>query len=194
VYRLGRGVLERVANTVTPQPVLGVVGFVDVGLQALIATSPLVVCADVRDPGNLGAIIRSADAAGVGGIVCTEGTADCYNPKAVRASAGAIFRTPIVVGGGAEAVLDELGGAGFRRLATMAKGGEDYASTDFKGRIAIVFGNEASGVSPTLVPHVDGTVSIPMAHEAESLNVAMAASVLLFEVARRRRFCGTESP
>src|SRR5262249_34981120 len=96
VLPLAPGVLERVADTVTPQGVLGVVGSVDVGLDALGATGLVVVLEDVRDPGNVGAIIRSADASGADGVICLSGTADLYNPKVVRASAGSLFHLPIV--------------------------------------------------------------------------------------------------
>ena len=89
VYQLGPGVMERVADTVTPQPLLAVVAFVDVGLDALAGASLVVVCADVRDPGNAGTVLRSAEAAGADGVICCDGSVDVYNPKTVRASAGA---------------------------------------------------------------------------------------------------------
>ena len=193
-YRLGPGVLERISDTVTPQRVLGLVGFIDVSLDAVTECSPLVLCVDVRDPGNLGAIIRSAHGAGAAGVICVEGTADCYNPKVVRSSAGALFHVPIVLARDTDAVLRELKDAGFRLIATVASDGEDYASFDWSGRVGIVFGNEANGLPPTLSSFLGQSVSIPMAKGAESLNVAMAASVLLFEVARRRRVAGTDSP
>lgn len=194
VFPLQRGVMERVADTVTPQPICAVVGFVDVPLDQVLGASPLVVCVDVRDPGNLGAIVRSAAAAGAGAVVCCEGSADVYNPKTVRASAGALFHLPVVTAGPGAEVLDQLGAAGLRRVATVARDGEDYATADLSGPLAIVLGNEAHGLDPALGGAWDEAVTVPMSGPAESLNVAMTATVLCFEVARRARAGGAARP
>ena len=186
-FALGPGVMERVADATTPQSVCAVVAACDVALERLVAERLLVVCADVRDPGNLGAILRSAAAAGAGGVVCCAGSADCYNPKVVRASAGALFQVPVALASEPVAVLEELGRHGYRRLATLASGGEDYAGLAFADKVALVLGNEAHGLAPEVVARCDTRVTIPMASGAESLNVAMAATVLVFEVARQRR-------
>jgi RNA methyltransferase, TrmH family len=187
VFPLESGVLERVADTVTPQAVLGVVGAIDVPLAALGATDLVVVLEDVRDPGNVGAIVRSADAAGADGVICLAGTSDLYNPKVVRASAGSIFHLPIVTEVAAGDLLTELGARGCALLATVASGGFDYALGSWPPAVALVLGNEANGVSPALQRACGGAISIPIAGAAESLNVAMASTVLLFEAARRRR-------
>jgi TrmH family RNA methyltransferase len=105
----------------------------------------------------------------------------------VRASAGAIFHVPVVVGGPAVEVLAELGRQGLRRLATVARGGEDYTAVDLSGPMAVVLGNEANGLPDGLDAHLDGALSIPMAARTESLNVATAAAVVCFEAARQRR-------
>jgi RNA methyltransferase, TrmH family len=184
-------VLARVAGTVTPQPVIAVVETPLFELMGLKAMSPqlVVVCVDVRDPGNAGTVARSAWAAGADAVVCCEGTVDLWNPKAVRSSAGAVFHMPIVAAGPAAEVLAEIGGLGLRRLATVSEGGVDYAAEDLTSRVAFVFGNEAAGLPlGELRTQLDGLVSIPMARGAESLNVGMAAAVLCFEVARQRRF------
>jgi TrmH family RNA methyltransferase len=159
----------------------------DVELESVAETSPLVVLVDVRDPGNVGTIIRSADAAGAAAVICCAGSGDLYNPKAVRSSAGSIFHIPVVVAPAAGETLDSLGAAGVRRLSTVMRGGEDYSSADLSGRVAIVLGNEASGLGSDLDLSLDGALTIPMEGRAESLNVAMTASVLCFEFARRRR-------
>jgi TrmH family RNA methyltransferase len=187
IYELAAGVMERVADAVTPQPVLGVMTMLDVELESVAETSPLVVLVDVRDPGNVGTIIRSADAAGAAAVICCAGSGDLYNPKAVRSSAGSIFHIPVVVAPAAGETLDSLGAAGVRRLSTVMRGGEDYSSADLSGRVAIVLGNEASGLGSDLDLSLDGALTIPMEGRAESLNVAMTASVLCFEFARRRR-------
>lgn len=189
VFDLEPGVLARVAGTVTPQPVLAVVAADHPGLGDLGECHPdlVVVCVDVRDPGNAGAVIRAAEAAGAGGLVSCGTSVDLYNPKTVRASAGALFYLPVVAGGAAEEVLDVMGRWGMRRLGAVARGGEDYTVADLTGPVALVLGNEARGLAPDVAAALDGTISVPMAGRTESLNVAMAAAVVCFEAARQRR-------
>ncbi len=185
VFDLAPGVMEKVADTVTPQPVLAVFSMVDRELDAVAGGSLLVVMDDVRDPGNAGTVIRTADAAGADAVVCAGGTVDPYNPKTVRSSAGSLFHVPLVVDPDARKVLDHLGAHGYRRLGAVVRDGEDYSTVDWRERIALVLGNEAAGL-PVDLP-LDGTVEIPMAGRAESLNVGMASAVLCFEALRRRR-------
>lgn len=192
LFELAPGVVERVADTVSPQPVLATVAYLDVELDALAEASFLVVCVDVRDPGNLGTVLRSAEAAGAHGVVCCGGSVDLYNPKTVRASAGTLFHVPVVAGGDPVEVLEHIGGWGVRRLGTAARRGADYASFDLTQPVAFVLGNEANGLPPEVDALLDGHVTIPMAGRAESLNVGMAASVLCFEAARQRRAAATE--
>lgn len=199
VFALQAGVVERVADTTTPQPVLAVVGRVDVELEPLLEPAPadypppVVVCVDVRDPGNLGSIVRSADASGAAAVVCCDGSADLYNPKTVRASAGSLFHVPLVAERTAAEVLTALGRARYLRVGTAARDGADYAAAELGGRVALVLGNEGHGLDDALAPSIDAFVSIPMAGRAESLNVAMAATVLCFELARRRRVHGADA-
>ncbi|MEA3078047.1 MAG: methyltransferase, TrmH family [Actinomycetota bacterium] len=188
VYELAPGVIDRVADTVTPQPVMAVVRTNDVALPSLRGATMLVVAVDVRDPGNAGTLLRSAGAAGAGGVVFCDGSVDVFNPKTVRASAGSLFHVPVVAGGAAVAVLDEIAGWGVHRLGTIAAGGLDYADADLTAPVAFVLGNEAHGLDgDTLAGSVDGLVTIPMDGRAESLNVGVAAAVLCFEAARQRR-------
>ena len=187
VFVLAAGVLERVAGTVSPQPVLAVARMVDVDLDALAEETLVVVSVDIRDPGNLGTVLRSAEAAGVGGIICCEGSVDVYNPKCVRASAGSLFHTRIVARGEPVRVLGTLGERGLRRLGTRPDDGEPYDRADLTGPTALVLGNEAKGLPAPAAAAVDGWVTIPMAGRSESLNVGMAAAVLCFEAARQRR-------
>jgi TrmH family RNA methyltransferase len=187
VYDLAPGVLERVAATVTPQPVLAVVPDVCVDVAALAGADLIVVCVDVRDPGNAGTVLRSAEAAGAGGVICCDGTVDVTNPKCVRASAGSLFHVPVVAGGNAVTVLEHIGAWGMRRLGTSVTTGEDYTTTDLRPPTALVLGNEALGLPQSVLPVLDGWVHIPMAGRGESLNVGMACAVLCFEAARQRR-------
>ncbi len=184
VYELAPGVIERVASTVTPQPLLAVFPMPEVP-EVPDDAQLVVVMADVRDPGNAGTVLRTADAAGVGAVVVCGGTVDPYNPKTVRASAGSLFHVPVVLGDDPASVLGGLGASGFRRLGAVVRGGQDYAAVDWSARTALVLGNEAWGLPDGL--ELDGLVGIPMAGRAESLNVGMACAVLCFEALRQRR-------
>jgi TrmH family RNA methyltransferase len=192
VFDLAPGVVDRVADTVTPQPILAIVPYVDVPLVRLREASLLVVLVDVRDPGNAGTVIRTAEAAGAGGVVCCDGSVDVFNPKTVRASAGAIFHVPVVGGGDAVEVLETIGAWGLRRLGTVARTGTDYAAVDLTRPTAIVLGNEAHGLPPRVEDVLDELVTIPLTGRTESLNVSMAAAVLCFETARQRRREGAD--
>jgi TrmH family RNA methyltransferase len=187
VFDLAPGVMERVASTVTPQPLLAVVSYAPAPLDRLDGSSLVVVCVDVRDPGNLGTVIRMADAAGVDAVVCCDGTVDPTNPKTVRATAGSLFHVPVVEGGPTEAAVAGLAARGFTTVASVVRGGIDYTAFDWTGRVALVLGNEATGLDGSLVAGLDAGVTIPMAGRAESLNVAVSAAVLCFEALRQRR-------
>jgi RNA methyltransferase, TrmH family len=180
-------VLERVADTVTPQPVAAVVASLDVTLDALDAAEFVVVCVDVRDPGNLGTVLRVAEAAGAGGVICCESCVDAFSPKTVRASAGSLFHVPVVAGGEPLEVLDRMGRRGLHRVGTDPHGGAPYDTVDLTRPTALVLGNEAHGLPGSVASELDVTVTIPMAGRTESLNVGMAAAVLCFERARQRR-------
>lgn len=182
VLELAPGVLERTAATVTPQPVLAVFPALDVPAVPPAARF-VVVMADVRDPGNAGTVLRTADASGADAVVCCGGTVDPYNPKTVRASAGSLFHVPIVVEGDAETALGAL--AAFRRVGAVVRDGEEYTAYDWTQPSALVLGNESAGLVGDLP--LDARVVIPMAGRAESLNVGMACAVLCFEAARQRR-------
>jgi TrmH family RNA methyltransferase len=187
VFDLAPGVMERVASTVTPQPLLAVVSYVPTSLDALDGATLVVVCVDVRDPGNLGTLIRTADAAGVDAVVCCDGTVDPTNPKCVRATAGSLFHVPVVEGGATAGVVDALSERGFTTVASVVRGGTDYVAFDWTGPVALVLGNEAGGLPDELVATVDAGVTIPMAGRTESLNVSVSAAVLCFEALRQRR-------
>lgn len=190
VVELQPGVVERVVSTVSPQPVLAVVGRVDVSLDAVDDARLAVVCVDVSDPGNAGTVLRSAEAAGADAVLFCGRSVDVYSPKTVRSSAGSLFHVPMVIGGDAMTVLGRLGAAGLRRLGTTAHGGTDHTEVDLTVPSAVVLGNEAVGLPAELTGVIDEWVTIPMAGRGESLNVGMAAAVLCFEAARQRRVQG----
>ena len=193
VVDLAPGVMEKIADTVTPQPVLAVAPRIEVTLASLEpavrAGGFVVIGVDLRDPGNAGTVIRSAEASGAVGVVLCEGSVEATNPKTVRSSAGALFHVPVVAGGAAADVLATMQGWGVRTWATavLGDGAVVYDEADLTGPTAIVMGNEAHGLSPELTASVDALVTIPMAGRTESLNVGMATAVLCFEAARQRR-------
>jgi TrmH family RNA methyltransferase len=184
VQDLREGVLEKVGTTRTPQPVLAVASMpTDPHLPP---TGDVLVAVDVADPGNLGTIIRSAEAAGAAAVVVTAGCVDPHNPKVVRSSAGAVLGIPIVEHDDAAAALDALHDQGRRTVGTATTGGRAYDTLDVTTPIALVVGNEAHGLAPDVRARLDDVVTIPMHATAESLNVAMAATVVLFDLDRRR--------
>jgi TrmH family RNA methyltransferase len=173
-------VLAACADTETPQGVLAVAPF-----SALEARSgPILAVDQLRDPGNLGTILRSAEAAGVGLVVLTPGTVDAYNPKVVRSAMGAHFRLPVASLAWPE-IADLM--AGRAVWLADATGDVAYDAVDWRQPIALIVGGEATGAGEEAIALATGRVCIPMAGETESLNAAMAATVILFEMARQRR-------
>jgi RNA methyltransferase, TrmH family len=180
VGELAPGVAERITATETPPGLFAIVSS-RLEAPAVLDDAGLVVVADrLADPGNLGTILRSAEAAGVDAVALTPGTVDPLNPKVVRASAGSLFHVPVVAAG-----LEDVRAAGLRLFGTSSHHGTSHLDVDWTGRLAIVLGSEAHGL-PDDAP-VDEWVRIAHAGRAESLNVAMAATVLCFHAAAARR-------
>jgi TrmH family RNA methyltransferase len=190
LVQLPPGALAKVTDTVTPQPLAAVVTRTPVPFEALFAdrdpTLPILVLVGVSDPGNAGTLLRSAEAAGASAVVFCAGSVDPFHPKTVRASAGSIFLVPVVDGGEPAAVLDALGERGVHRVGTVARGGVALAAASLSGPVAVVLGSEAHGLPEGLASRLDESVTIAMAGRAESLNVAMAGTLVVFEAARRR--------
>lgn len=178
-FELGEGVLARVASTEHPQPNLAVVRIRAASGSALAEAGFVVVADRLGDPGNLGTILRSCEAAGVDVVVLTPGSVDAFNPKVVRASAGAVFHVPLTA-----AALDDVRSAGLRLIGTSSHRGDRHSHADWSGRIAIVLGSEAHGLDAGA--DVDSWVRIQHRGRAESLNVAMAATLLVFAAAEAR--------
>ena len=179
LYSLAPGVAERVSDLESPPGLFAVV-IRRAADPVVLSTAGLIVVADrVGEPGNLGTIIRSAEAAGADAVVVTPGTVDETNPKVVRASAGALFHVPVVA-----ATLADVAADGLRLIGSSSHRGLPHTSAEWSGRIAIVVGNEAAGLDAE-VP-IDEWVCIEHRGRAESLNVAMATTVLCFEALRQR--------
>ncbi|MFP3907854.1 MAG: TrmH family RNA methyltransferase [Acidimicrobiales bacterium] len=192
VHLVSAGVLGALTEVVTPRPILAVAtlptfGLVDVVERCRATRHHLLVLADVRDPGNLGTIIRAADASGAAGVVATKGTVDPWSPKVVRSSAGAVLSVPIVSGAELAATLRGCAEAVIPTWGTVVGEATAYDQAVLGGAVAVVFGNEAHGLDPAVDQLIDHRLTIPMEGSTESLNVAMAASVVCFEALRQRR-------
>lgn len=185
-------VLNAMADTVTPQGLVAVVQQTPTSLRDIFAASPrlVAICEEVRDPGNLGTIIRAADAAGADAVVLTGRTVDPYNPKVVRATTGSLFHLPISVGGDLADVITRAHAAGLRILAADVKG-DDLLAARAEGVLAEptgwLFGNEAHGLEDEALTLADRVLKLPIFGRAESLNLATAASVCLYESAFAQR-------
>jgi TrmH family RNA methyltransferase len=192
VHFATEAVIESMADTVTPQGVVAVARQTPTSVRDIFASSPrlIAICEEVRDPGNLGTIIRAADAAGADGVVLTGRTVDPYNPKVVRATTGSLFHVPISIGGDLAAVVQRAHDAGLQVLAADV-GGDDLLAARTEGVLAgptaWLFGNEARGLDEASVALADRSLRLPIFGRAESLNLATAASVCLYESAFSQR-------
>lgn len=187
VHDVEVGVLGDVLSTTTPQPLAVIARAPAEPPLPTPAGRPLVVVVDLRDPGNAGTLLRTAEAAGAAGLVLAGGSVDPDSPKVLRAAAGARFRQPVWRHRDPAALLDQLAGLGWDTAATVVDAdASPYDEVDL-GRAAIVLGNEAHGLDPELVARCHRRITIPLAGPTESLNVAAAGAVLCFEALRQRR-------
>jgi TrmH family RNA methyltransferase len=177
----------------TPQGVAALVRLRESKLDDLVErmhVGPIMIVVGLQDPGNLGTLLRSAEAFGSAGVVLGEGTVSPFNSKVIRASAGSIFRLPFVLAkaaGGTEDVLLRLRNQSIRLIATSSHKGTAIHEARLTGPLALFIGNEGSGLSRSLMAQVDELVAIPHSTYVESLNAGVAASILLYEAARQRQ-------
>ena len=186
VFALERGVSDKVADTQTPQPVLGAVRFSSPEVTSLHAGGLVLVLHEVRDPGNAGTIIRSADAAGVDAVIFTGRSVDPYNPKTLRASAGSVFHLPIAVGE-LETALTHFRAEGARTWATILDAPLELRGVDLSGANVVVIGNEGAGLDAASVAECDSSLRIAMSGRSESLNAGVAASLIAFRAMWQRQ-------
>lgn len=187
--------MKQISDTVTPQGIIAVVRQQrPKGLSGLLKEasadrkSGLILGLEcVQDPGNVGTALRSAEAAGACAVICDRGCADIYSPKVVRSTMGAIFRLPVLQTEELITAASALREKGFRVYAAHLKGSRDHDLCDLKGPSMILIGNESRGLSEELCNEATDRIRIPMSGRTESLNAAVAASVILFEAARQRR-------
>jgi TrmH family RNA methyltransferase len=189
VHEVSSEVLAAMSDTPAPQGLLAVCRPLDVDLSAVLDRSPrlLVVLTNVRDPGNAGTVIRGADAAGADAVLVSDASVDIYNPKVVRSTAGSLFHLPIVTGVPIAQLLGSLRAAGVRLLAADGSGVDLLHDVDLAPPHAWVMGNEAWGLEPEVRDACDQVVRVPIYGSAESLNLAMAATVCLYTSATAQR-------
>ncbi|HEV7949674.1 MAG TPA: RNA methyltransferase [Glaciihabitans sp.] len=185
-------VLESMADTVTPQGLVAVCHQFPTSLKDILADGPklIAILEEVRDPGNAGTIIRAADAAGADAVILTGRSVDLYNPKVVRATTGSLFHLPVAVGIELESVIERVKSAGLTILAADIKGDDLLTARRdgaLSGPTAWLFGNEARGLSTEHFALADRAVAVPIYGHAESMNLATAASVCLYESAFSQR-------
>lgn len=180
---------DKLSDTKTPQGVLAVVSMTEYPAAKVISDPDgfYIFLEDLQDPGNLGTILRSAEAAGASAVIMNETTVDIYNPKVIRATMGAMLRLPFAVVNDLSDFICRFKAGGGRVFAAHLKGASDYACCDYRKKSAFLIGNEGNGLSDAVTALSDERIIIPMAGEVESLNAAMAATILLFEAARQRR-------
>lgn len=181
--------MESLSDTQNPQGILAVVPMRTYQLSDMISedkASLLLILENLQDPGNAGTILRTADAAGADGVICTVGTVDFFAPKTVRATMGSLLHLPIVYTNQLSTVLQELKDHGFRTYAAHLKGTCAHFEADMKGKTAILIGNEGNGLTDETAGQADQLVRIPQPGQAESLNASIAAGILIYEAVRQK--------
>lgn len=185
---VSREAFRRMSDTQTPQGILCVMKRPEYSLEGLLSVpAPLfMVLENLQDPGNLGTIVRTGEAAGVTGIIMGAGTVDLYNPKTIRATMGSVFRVPVVSVEDLGAAMKKLQEKGIRIYAAHLEGEKYYNSFSFRQGTAFLIGNEGMGLGRELASRADFLVKIPMEGRVESLNAAVSASILMYETHRQR--------
>ncbi len=187
LYQVSDKTFSELTDTVTPQGILAVINFKDIEIENVPKQNFLVIALDkIRDPGNMGTIIRTADAAGADAIVIGKGCVDIYNPKVVRSTMGSLFHIPIMQTEDLVKTLVALKKLGGQVVTTHLSAKKHYYDVNFKTSTVIVMGSEAEGVSQKTSVISDELVTISMPGQAESLNVAVAHGIIVFEAVRQR--------
>ncbi len=181
-------VMKKMCGTVTPQGILSVIKKPVYSLNDLLAggTPLLMVLEHLQDPGNLGTIMRSAEGAGVSGVIMSSDSADIFGPKAVRSTMGSVFRVPFIYTEDFEKTLKDLKGSGVELYGAAPGGSSIYTGEDYTGSCAFLIGNESAGLTDMAKHMSDRLIKIPMGGMLESLNAGVSASILLYEARRQR--------
>lgn len=182
-------VFKAASDTLTPQGVLCIVRRKNWTLEELLEVdSPLLLLLEnLQDPGNLGTVLRTAEGAGVTGVILSKGSVDLYNPKTIRSTMGSVYRVPTLYAEGLPEVLEILRSRGIRTFAAHLEGKRFYDQEDYRGGTAFLVGNEGNGLTEELSAKAETLIRIPMEGRLESLNAGVAASLLMYEAYRQRR-------
>ena len=183
-------VFSAMADTQTPQGVLALIRQYAYTIDDIIAAegpAHLMILESLQDPGNLGTILRAGEGAGMTGMIMSKDTVDIYNPKVIRSTMGSVFRVPFLYTDDLEETIRAVKKRGVRLFAAHLEGARNYEQEDYNGPVGFLIGNEGNGLTDVTAKAADAWVKIPMAGKVESLNAAVAASILMFETARQRR-------
>jgi len=187
LYLIPSRLFKELSDTETPQGVLAVVRAKRYRLEDMLKRENLFVVLDsLQDPGNMGTIIRTADAAGFSGIIASKGSVDLYNPKVLRSTMGSVFRMPVISGAEIAGILHVLKSEGIKIYAAHLKASVHCFDRDMRSHAAIIIGGESGGVREEIAAMADELIKIPMAGGAESLNASVAAGILMYESLRQR--------
>ena len=188
-YIVADSVFKNMSDTVTPQGILAIVKQKEYSLEDIINNGKdkvFIVLESIQDPGNLGTIVRTAEGAGVAGIIMNKETVDIYNSKVIRSTMGSVYRVPFMVTENLSETIDELKKNKVTVFAAHLKGDEYYAQNLYEGSVAFLIGNEGNGLSDEIAKKADKYVKIPMDGMVESLNASVAAAVLMYEAKRQK--------
>lgn len=183
-------VFKTMSDTQTPQGILALVRQYSYTVKDLFpnqGTAFIMILENIQDPGNLGTILRAGEGAGITGVLMSDTTADIYNPKVIRSTMGSICRVPFVYESNMAEALEHLKAKGVKLYAAHLNGRNNYEKENYTVDTGFLIGNEANGLTDETASYADALIKIPMLGNVESLNAAVAASVLMFETARQRR-------
>lgn len=181
-------IFKYISDTVNPQGILAIVKRYETSIEKILSDdkNTFVVLENLQDPGNLGTIMRTAEGAGVGGIIMTGNTVDIYNPKVIRSTMGAIYRVPFMYTDDLEGIISKLKKREVLIAAAHLDGKRNYFNEDFNRKVAFIIGNESNGITDKTANMADLLVKIPMEGKVESLNASIAASLLMYEAYRQK--------
>ncbi|MCJ7507579.1 MAG: 23S rRNA (guanosine(2251)-2'-O)-methyltransferase RlmB [candidate division Zixibacteria bacterium] len=185
IEKVSQNILDKVSEAVSSSGIICVVKTKNLKLDDLLKGNPqsILVLDEVGDPGNLGTLIRTADAAGINGVILSEKTVELYSPKVVRSTMGSVFHLPIAENMDLVKSIQRLKREGFKIIASAVKGGEFYHKINYSGRVCLVVGNETKGVRAEILKLADKVASIPIYGQAESLNASVAGGILMYQMA-----------
>jgi len=187
MFSVSDKLFKEISDTENPQGILAVIKIKPNNMEDVLKDNSFIVILDsIQDPGNVGTLIRTADAAGATGIIMSKGCVDLYNPKVLRSTMGSVFHIPVCFSDNLVDTLEALKARGIKVYASHLKGSRNYFDADMGYNTAIIVGNEAKGISDEVASHADVLVRIPMPGKAESLNASVAGSLLMYESVRQR--------